>query len=310
MRRRSKILLLAACVLIAAIAVCFFCLRANEPSYNGGTLSGWLERPQKIGLQPIGQAEQLNDVATAVRAIGTNAVPALLSWSGAKDSLLHKFIAGGMTNLPVHYRPKWVTRMVSNASEERKHGLAESGFHILGTNALQALPELERRFQATTNGEEADLAVRMMQYLGKNAFDFFVEAAQRSPDEFHTRLAAHGIGTMASEMTTNAMPAVPVLLQIAQNRHDGARVRAITAMGQLQLQPELVVPAMTNQMSVAHGRYFVIWTLGQFGPQARCAIPLLTNALHDRDLTTQSGARYALMKIAPEILTNSPQANR
>ena len=43
MTRRRKILFTSACGVIAVVAVCFFCLREQEPSYKGRTLSEWLE---------------------------------------------------------------------------------------------------------------------------------------------------------------------------------------------------------------------------------------------------------------------------
>lgn len=304
MRRRWRILLLSACGVVAVVAVCFFCLRDDEPSYNGRTLSEWL----RISSGYV-SAQQRRTAQDAVLQIGTNAIPSLMQWCSEAS-----IIRGEQIQKISNRLPRFIagTKPVRSFVYEKtaKAAWANYGFAILGTNALQCLPELEQRFRATTNSVVIGVLVDVMQHLGKDAFDFFVDFARTSTDELQTRLAAHAIGTMAELMRTNgADSAVPVLLQIAQNRNDEARVRAITALGQLRLQPEIVVPFITRQVSITNGRFFAIWTLQAFGEQARSAIPTLKLALNDSDATVRFGATNALKSIAPQVLTNAASIN-
>jgi hypothetical protein len=83
MARRRNILLIATCAVIAVVAVCFSCLRTQEPSYNGRTLGEWLDTFARISPERE-QDEALN----AVRAIGTNAIPQLFKWSTADNTVV------------------------------------------------------------------------------------------------------------------------------------------------------------------------------------------------------------------------------
>src|SRR4051812_22032551 len=76
MKRRRKILFFAACGLTAIVAVCFFCLRQNEPSYNGRTLSEWCA----MYGDERNSFEKRENARTAITSIGTNAIPWLLRW--------------------------------------------------------------------------------------------------------------------------------------------------------------------------------------------------------------------------------------
>ncbi|MDB6056413.1 MAG: domain containing protein [Verrucomicrobiales bacterium] len=145
-RRRWKILSMAACGLIAVVAVCFFCLREREPSYNGRTLSEWLQRydphsPWWIDGVAVGVDSAAEDeAAKAVRQIGTNALPTLVGWVAAEDGTLR---IGCTTALQRWHPVQWVQRLLWNASADLKHEQAVSGFSILGTNASPAIPTLK-----------------------------------------------------------------------------------------------------------------------------------------------------------------------
>ena len=72
-KRRKRVILLACGVL--ALGLLWQVLRDREPSYQGRTLSEWVEQ--------VGPAYLWNDSdeeVKAVRAIGTNAIPTILKW--------------------------------------------------------------------------------------------------------------------------------------------------------------------------------------------------------------------------------------
>jgi len=85
---------------------------------------------------------------------------------------------------------------------------------------------------------------------------------------------------------------------------------AAQALGNFALEPELVVPALTNytQSSDPYMRRFAVRALGQFGGNATIALPLVQKAIEDSDKRVRSEATNALGKIAPEPLSSTPTA--
>jgi HEAT repeat protein len=108
-----------------------------------------------------------------------------------------------------------------------------------------------------------------------------------------------------TSMGTNARPAVPALIVCLKD--PAADRAAFLALGALKLEPELVVPALTD---MAHHpdpavRLSAIVALSDFGPQARSALPTIRAALLDANSDVRLSATNALPAIATETLTNA-----
>lgn len=152
MTRRRKILLCVICGLIAVVAVCFFGLREQEPSYNGRTLSEWLERHMNFGTDSCADFVR-QEAETAIRHIGTNAIPSLLKWNNATDSNFQKALTRMVAALPASMGRKFLDRQVHHHSAQYRHLFAAVGFGILGTNAVSALPVLGDQFRNAETSE-------------------------------------------------------------------------------------------------------------------------------------------------------------
>jgi HEAT repeat protein len=122
----------------------------------------------------------------------------------------------------------------------------------------------------------------------------------RQANACHVALFAIG------RMETNALPALPLMLQCLNDPNEVIVISAIQALSHMKSQPILVVTALTNflvdsrfdiQLSAANA-------LQQFGSEARPAVPFLQRMLSDR--IARFTATNALLKIAPEALTNVP----
>jgi HEAT repeat protein len=78
-------------------------------------------------------------------------------------------------------------------------------------------------------------------------------------------------------------------------------------LGALAMQPEIVVPALTNGLT--HPKYQVraaaAAALGVFGLQASSAAPGVLTLLTDTNRDVRKVATNTLLKIAPEALTNA-----
>jgi hypothetical protein len=143
-RKRWKILLLGACGLVAVVAVCFFCLREQEPSYNGRTLSEWLDLYDEENSIAYSQTPRDTAAVNAVRAIGTNAIPMLSRWARTEDSQIQLMLHRIEARVRMKPRAQWFSRFVWRRSAQYRQGLADAGFFILGTNALPFLNEMLR----------------------------------------------------------------------------------------------------------------------------------------------------------------------
>jgi len=104
-------------------------------------------------------------------------------------------------------------------------------------------------------------------------------------------------------MGTNARPALPNLVALLANTN-GLAVYAVYAVGELQLEPQLVVPGLTNCLRSSNDtiRFSAAFALGKFREDACSAVPALLNALGDRSASVQHCAANALRAIDPKAL--------
>jgi HEAT repeat protein len=119
-------------------------LRSREPAYQGKSLSVWLRQfeeakvnspTSRYHLSPTEfQAQFVEPTHDALRHMGTNALPRLLSLLRAQNSPLQQRAEALLGRLPfIRWRPP---------SQELRRSMALSGFSALGTNAQPAVPAL------------------------------------------------------------------------------------------------------------------------------------------------------------------------
>jgi HEAT repeat protein len=126
-------------VLAVGVALAFlgFCgiwlagwLLDREPVYRGKRLSAWLDERRDTGKGPVvltGEAE------TAIRAIGPAAIPTLLSWIEARDSVVTEWATDGFMRIGRSFPVE------TNADKRRR---AMYGFRALGMAAKPVWPRL------------------------------------------------------------------------------------------------------------------------------------------------------------------------
>jgi hypothetical protein len=150
MRKRRKALLWTLIAFLIVLAVILVSTpprhRNNQPVYKGLTLRQWLDvvarhrvngyfTTYQKGRPPARDAtpEEIKEAEDAIRAIGTNAFPCLLEWTGYKPSSAKRFIFGVLEPLPqCVYSPLWsLTHRREILAQQAVHG-----FRILHTNAL------------------------------------------------------------------------------------------------------------------------------------------------------------------------------
>jgi NADPH-dependent curcumin reductase CurA len=111
-------------------------------------------------------------------------------------------------------------------------------------------------------------------------------------------------GRAIGRMGTNARPALPSLVGLLTITNRSAAFAA-EILGDLKAGPELVVPALTKCLRDSVNplaRYSSARALGQFGGEARSAVPALLHAVNDPIAAVRREASNALQQIDPKAL--------
>ena len=260
--RRRAILLAALFLAVVCVLVCFI-LPAPEPMYQGRTLSFWLEN----NYQHPSDAAISQAASNAVRQAGTNAIPVLLRLLRARDSAIETAVLHWFDGHPRVKAPL--------VSADTQNMAGYQGFLLLGQDALPAVPELIKIFEADPGTLSAAVIAEIIFNLGPGA-----DAA------------------------------APALVRAATlSANPNARANGIHALGALRNHPEIVVPALTNSLQ---DPWFVIrvnaiQALDNFGTNARPALPALTNMLSDPDPLVRLSAVNTLRKLrATDPAANAP----
>jgi hypothetical protein len=167
-------------------------MRQREPSYRGHSLSEWLQAPPSL------------EARTAIRAIGTNAIPTLLHW---------------LSHNPPHWRTnltfldrKYLPTSISDFLDQPDHDIARQAFFMLGTNALPAVPALVKLMSQTDAPETAVRATYSLGYLGPQALPY-LEDALSSTNPAQRAAILNSIGDMYYRRAGSADDCLPPLLK-------------------------------------------------------------------------------------------------
>ena len=183
---KHKALLISLAVAVVLAAGVLTLAKPGEPFYRGHSLSHWLNEAEVAGSE---------DARTAVRAIGTNAIPLLVYW---------------ITYHPPAFRQKLALFAVKHEHENlfdllygQEQTKATIGFQILGTNAAPALPAIVAKIRETPN-RYAFNAIWALSSLGPQALPYLTNELaatnwmyRRAVIESITQLALHGGPTNA-----------------------------------------------------------------------------------------------------------------
>ena len=171
----------------------------------------------------------------ALQQMGTNALPYLISRMAFRDSALNLKLDSILMYLPG-------ARMLASASS--KYDDALRGFDVLGPLGKDAVPDLLRIY-------------RRLPY-----------------NEVQREYIAGIFGRIGSA----AEPAVADLAwAVLHDPDQEERTCAAYALGKICARPEIAIPALISALgdSVERVRFTAAKALGEFGPAARAAVPIL-----------------------------------
>jgi hypothetical protein len=297
---------------IAVVAVCFFCLREQEPSYNGRTLSEWLEiynttwPYDRFGNRYEGADEaQQKEALIAVQKIGTNAIPYLLKWVSAKGSRGREAFDTVLDKLPERIF-LFIGPEVTMNLADRKRGRAGNGFQILDTNAAAAVPELRQLFNSGNYKTEIQLPAYCLRCTGSAGLNVLAAAICDNETNAQCIAALDEIGHIKS-FDTNAEPVINALLHGVDAKSILVSRKAIGRLGHLAIYPERVVPVLAKRFGSTNVyiRTDVVRALSRFGTNADSALPVIEAALNDDDEIIRETAKLALLVIEGRTNTAS-----
>jgi HEAT repeat protein len=225
----------------------------------------------------------------------------LLNWISHEEFGLQSEIRAAFNRLHIKKRDR--TDLFLNDPKYLRAEQAARAFATLGPAAEDAIGELTRMANDSENGHRRGRATFALAHLGAKGLPPLLALL--------TNEQAAALPTAAACMRflgTNARPALPALIRCVQDkdRVDVAQYAA-NSLGNLRLEPTLVVPALVAALRNTNSgaRPDIIAALGKFGPDAASAVPALLPALADPWYTVRTRATNALLKIAPEALTNA-----
>jgi hypothetical protein len=228
--------------------------------------------------------------------MGTNTIPYLLQWiqyePPAWETKVEQF-----SERFIRWRP-FAHHL---ALAQSRADFASFAFRTLGPEAYSSIPELIRLMTNSTGRTAPFHVASALAGMGKSALPSLIPILTNSPPA-----ARHMAFYAVSHMGTNALPAMPILLQCLGDKQENVVAGAIAALGELRLQPDLVVPALTNFLvgSRKWPRVNAVFALEKFGPPARPAVPHLLALLTDSDPLVRTMSTNALHEIAPETVSN------
>jgi HEAT repeat protein len=323
---------------LLAVLVCWPLIR--EPFYGGHWLSEWVEL---YGAEYSGHGCTTNRWASqeeteeAIRHSGSRAVPFLVHWIRQAPKPRMRSGSNRMMDTLWNWGPSMLRPTLRRwwANERPFHRVlgAVTAFGLFGTNANCAIPELAAiaNLPGDISGETHEpawgieydslpnrRAVFALANIGPATTPVLLNLAATTRSENLRRDLVYSL----SRMGTNALPAVPLLLQLIKVPTNRTAAIAARTLGVLKLEPAVVVPVLTNALEsrkqllewVRDGteprlafQYEAIQALAAYGPDARSALPAIIRCLGEENPYTSWMAADALGRLGlePELVVPS-----
>lgn len=265
MRKRLQIALAVLLIAIAGvIAWRVLHSREREPVYQGKRLSVWLEQYGTNHFPTVRDGPLGKEAETAIRQIGTNAIPTYLRMITTRESPLKLKL---MALVPM----RWLTRLhVRGVYDYRWRGAF--GLIALGKDAKSAFPSL---FGVLNDKDEwlrfmAGFTLESLAPVTRDDLLPFLKKCLEDPDVMVQSEAIRVLGQIHQEPERVIPILVELLAKLQSPQHPiGMRIDTIRA-------------------------------LRQFGAQAKPAVPKLVELLSDSTGLVRSAATNALKQIDPE----------
>ncbi|PYK62566.1 MAG: hypothetical protein DME21_05925 [Verrucomicrobia bacterium] len=325
--KRGRVIVLCVAAAIVILVVGIYALRPREPSYQGKSLSDWVDL-----LYSTNHTQAMNSIG----AIGPKAIPFLLEKARHEDPAVQRLYRAIWPKLPAFLRQRLPTpkpvdpnfpgkignalmavgqqelpRLIAALEDRDPHVrcVAVLGIQYMGAKADAAVPELCKLLSDPDDWVRGSalVALGLMGSKAKPAVSAFIATLR-----FGTNGHLVGIrGTAAwalGEVGPDAQMAVPWLRQSLSDTNAPMRLSAAIALWRIS-QDTNVVSVVIEQFDRNPQNREILRALGEMGPLAKSAVPTLLKILGPPDPPwppyVQPLAREALKKIDPEAAANA-----
>lgn len=247
-------------------ALLWCALPRTEPSWQGKSLTKWLEERGKDFTVPMDERPVRLDAATsAIREIGTNGVPRLLELTEARGARL-----GGWLIRASGGRMRW-----SGNTRNHSRRLAWTGFEALGPIARPAVPGLTNLL-TSSDPERRWVAAIALGYIGPAAQEAIPGLIHQLRDQ-DPRARSCSLWALGEihEQPEIVVPALTAILHAPRTYEDVSR-------------EDLIVHSLV--------------ALAKFGSRAQSAVPVIHELSQEQHWSIARGASNALRRI--ELLTS------
>jgi HEAT repeat protein len=254
---------------------------AREPEYQGKKLTKWLdELRQPPSASPAGRTNAM----IAIRHMGTNAVPYLVTMLHAKDSRLKT------KWMDLLSRQRWVDFHFRYDFQRRDDALR--GLGVLGPDARAAIPEIAKLMDDRLM---AQMAAYTLHQIGTDAAPALNQAL-KSTNTWSRSQAAGFLGASHDEAS------VPGLIAALKDSDFITKSKAARALSRFPEQADVIVPALIGCLDDADDtfRMNAARALAAFGEKAKPAFPSLMKMVTSTNYQEGTAAVTVLLKIDSE----------
>lgn len=278
-----------------------------EPKYQGRTLSGWLADIEVYSSHPDRESPSFLQTSNAVVQIGTNGLPFLMEWIQYEPSIRYRVFWQAVINV-LNLLPRWaVSTSFADWAESswrfQRAGAAGYALEVLGPDLNPVIPQLAEIAKSSRSDWSRWRAIRALRAAGPQAWDEIVDvvAATNSLGSGQALSGLDGMGT-------NARPALPALIHHLQSFTNYSAEVAARVLGELQLEPELTVPALTSALASPDSRLQIAAAkaLAKFGERGSSALPALKRLLSKPDGYVRTAASNSVQVITAAAAAKAP----
>jgi hypothetical protein len=287
--KRRMIAILLGCALVGAGVALVWPRGPKEPEYQGKRLGDWLEIRAfggRYGDPPNFSAAGQEEADSAIRHIGTNAIPFLLEWLRYRTPEWKKLLR----KLPWSKLPGRATGIVYR--REHLVTLVPEGFELLGSTASSAILQLER-LAADPHGGSWFCPLQSLAYLGPASLPSFGRLLERT--NLYTAGYAAECLLHAFDDGVDITKYSPTLL-LYKRRCEMAHQRGSAGSVGARYQFPQLYPALVSCITHSNPlvRLEAVRTMGELpGPQTEFCKPVRV-ALTDVDPEVRSAATNVL----------------
>lgn len=240
-KRKRLVLAIAGLMLLLAAPFLLIAPGPQEPTYEGKRLSEWIELNGGAFYGRQLDDDARYEAAGAIQAIGTNALPHLLSEIAYQPKGLRLVVLRNWQRIPSAIRQNRRFFQLMNRPGMRANMAVES-FKILRSRAGSVIPELSQLAQSTNHfGGTRSRALSALACIGPDA----IPAMLGVVSNLHQPADLWMLGSVM-QLGTDMHRMIPALVPQLQNTNLVVAMAILQFLRMQSLDPEILAPVSPN----------------------------------------------------------------